>query len=169
MSVLRALTLVCLLLGCSKQLKEPDPKPVPSAMPSPPGSEVPVIEPPLSAPDAGVTALLSGLKAGDELGSAKVVEVFGVSEGRIPIHVMSGTSHGWLEISLRSEEPPPPVSTNHYSVYWTMRGANVTDRMNDEAVLEVALKLGERLRSVEDRVAQPSGMQKFPKPQPTPL
>jgi hypothetical protein len=111
-----------------------------------------------------VTALLGGLKSGDKLGPAEVDQVFGVSEGRIAVRVVADGSLGWAEISLRTEEPQPPVSTNRYSVYWTMRGQS-TNRMLDPAMAQVCVALGERLRITEEQAPVPQGMKPFPKPQ----
>jgi hypothetical protein len=170
----QALVLVALVFGCSKAPSGSSAQPslAVSGAPSPSSASsigaAPEAQAPLAPPDAGVTTLLSGLKAGDQLGPARVVEVFGVNDGRIPVHIASGTSQGWLEISLRSEEPPPPVSTKLYSVYWTMRG-NITDRMVDEAISAACVQLGERLQAVEEQTPPPSGLKKFPKPPPVAL
>jgi hypothetical protein len=102
------------------------------------------------------------------LGTAEVVEVFGVSDGRIPIHIARGNSHAWIEVSLRSEEPLPPVSTEHYSVYWTMRGM-IADRLTDETVLDACLRVAERLKAVEGQMPPPKDLRQFPKPQPVTL
>ena len=165
----RLVLVLCLLLGCNKAPSSAGTQAsasavaVASSAPQPPPPE-----PALSPPDASVIQLLSGLKPGDELGTAEVVEVFGISEGRIPIHIARGSSHAWIEVSLRSEEPLPPVSTEHYSVYWTMRGV-IADRLTDETVLDACLRLAERLKAVEGQMAPPKDLRQFPKPQPVAL
>lgn len=163
-----AVALACFLLGCNKAPSGSPQASASAASPANVSAGAPAPEAPLAPPDASVSALLSGLKVGDELGSARVVEVFGINDGRIPIHIASGTSQGWLEISLRSEEPQPPVSTEYYSVYWTMRGI-ISDRMLDETISEACVKLGERLRTVELTMTPPQALKKFPKSRPVAL
>jgi hypothetical protein len=162
------LCLVLPLLGCNRAPSTAGKQASASALVAPSSAPAPPPEPPLSPPDASVIQLLSGLKPGDALGTAEVVEVFGVSDGRIPIHIARGTGHAWIEVSLRSEEPLPPVSTDHYSVYWTMRGV-IADRLTDETVLDACLRLAERLKAVEGQTPPPKDLRQFPKPQPVAL
>jgi hypothetical protein len=165
----RLVLLACLLLGCNKAPSSNRTQASASAaVAAADSAPAPPPEPPLSPPDASVIQLLSGLKPGDELGTAEVVEVFGISDGRIPIHIARGSSHAWIEVSLRSEEPLPPVSTEHYSVYWTMRGV-IADRLTDEAILDACLRLAERLKAVEGQMPPPKDLRQFPKPQPVAL
>lgn len=122
----------------------------------------------LPAPEAPVTDLLEGLKAGDTLQGAKVMAVGGVSkDGGIPINVLMEREGlqplaAQIVVHTRSEDPRPPAWSAKYAVFYHMLGPFKPPMPGD--IKRMIDEVAERLKRTEDKVPMPGGMKPARRP-----
>ena len=118
--------------------------------------------------DQAVIDLLDGLKPGDKLGGIAVVAVGAVDrDGLIGIHLLQErqglSSLGVrLVVAQKSDEPPPPLYTAKYAVYYQALGplkAPMPEELN-----KALRELVDRLKRTEDRVPTPARLGRLKKP-----
>jgi hypothetical protein len=150
-----AFALCATILACRAQ--QPDSLAGPAA--SAANSATP-LAPEFELPAADVLALLGNLQIGDALGPGRVDAIGGVRNGRFAVRVRVEQSAALLEVAARTEQPPAPVTTSRYSVYWSDHEPG-SNRVVGQLLIDLCKALGARLVQNEERVAVPAGLATF--------
>jgi hypothetical protein len=108
----------------------------------------------------GVTSLLGGLKKGDALGPATVVQIQAPNKGRIKILIAQGDTRDTLVLTLQGDGPIPIVTTKKYALFSENPGPKDKPMAGEDASKAIEA-LAERIRASEEKTPTPTGLSSY--------